>query len=75
MIRICSINLKEENNDTKISYNVRTDKLTETNFTIIGLMLDEKNNEVISKVNQSAEQVQINANKISLKRKRNCFNK
>lgn len=48
MIRICSINLKEENNDTKISYNVRTDKLTETNFTIIGLMLDEKNNEVIS---------------------------
>lgn len=28
-------------------------------------------NEVISKINQSAEQIQINANKISLKRKRN----
>lgn len=32
-------------------------------------------NEVISKINQSAEQIQINANKISLERKRNKFNK
>lgn len=33
------------------------------------------NNEIISKINQSAESVQINANKISLKRKRNKFNR
>ena len=32
-------------------------------------------NEIISKINQSAEQIQINANKISLERKRNKFNK
>ena len=32
-------------------------------------------NEVISKINQSAEQIQISANKISLERKRNKFNK
>lgn len=32
-------------------------------------------NEIISKINQSAERVQISANKISLKRKRNKFNK
>lgn len=32
------------------------------------------NNEVISKINQSAEQIQINANKISLARKTNKFN-
>ena len=31
--------------------------------------------EIISKINQSAEQIQINANKISLERKRNKFNK
>ncbi len=31
--------------------------------------------EIISKINQSAEQVQINADKISLERKRNKFNK
>ena len=33
------------------------------------------NNEIISKINQSAEQVQINANKISLSRKRNKHDK
>lgn len=33
------------------------------------------NDEVISKINQSAEQIQINANKISLARKTNKFNK
>lgn len=33
------------------------------------------NNEIISKINQSAEEVQIDADKISLKRKRNKFNK
>ncbi len=32
------------------------------------------NNEVISKINQSAEKIQINANKISLERKRNQSN-
>ena len=32
------------------------------------------NNEIISKINQSAEQIQINANKISLARKTNKFN-
>lgn len=32
-------------------------------------------NEIVSKINQSAEQVQIEANKISLKRKRNKFNR
>lgn len=32
-------------------------------------------NEVISKINQSAEQIQIDADKISLERKRNQFNK
>ena len=33
------------------------------------------NNEIISKINQSAESIQIDANKISLKRKNNKFNK
>lgn len=33
------------------------------------------NDEIISKINQSAEQIQINANKISLARKRNKLNK
>lgn len=32
------------------------------------------NNEIISKINQSAEEIQINANKISLERKRNQSN-
>ena len=32
-------------------------------------------NEVISKINQSAEQIQIEANKISLKRKKHQFNR
>ena len=31
--------------------------------------------EIISKINQSAEKIQINANKVSLERKRNKFNK
>ena len=33
------------------------------------------NNEIISKINQSAESIQIDADKISLKRKRNKFNR
>lgn len=33
------------------------------------------NDEIISKINQSAESIQINANKVSLERKRNKFNK
>ena len=32
-------------------------------------------NEIISKINQSAEQIQINANKVSLERKRNKFDR
>lgn len=43
----------------------------------INLVVSKKvgNDEIISKINQSAEEVQIDANKISLKRKRNKFNK
>lgn len=45
-----------------------TDNITSTVSKKVG------NNEIISKINQSAEAVQINANKISLKRERNKLN-
>ncbi len=48
MIRIGSINLKTEDNDTKINHNVRTNKLSIANFTVVGILLNEPNNEVIS---------------------------
>ena len=52
-----------------------TSSITQT-ATEINLEVSKKvdENEVISKINQSAEQIQIEADKISLKRKRNKFN-
>lgn len=48
MIRICSINLKTEDNDTKINHNIRTNKLAKANYTVVGILLNEPNNEIIS---------------------------
>lgn len=58
---------------TKVEMNSKIEQTAES----INLEVSKKvgNDEVISSINQSAEQVQINANKISLERKRNKFNK
>lgn len=56
---------KNELNITKSEIKQTTDNITSTVSKKIG------ENEIISKINQSAEQVQIDAEKISLQRKRN----
>lgn len=60
---------KNELSTAKSEIKQTTDGITSTVSKKVG------NNEIISKINQSAESVQINADKISLKRKRNKFNK
>ena len=56
---------KGELSTTKSEIKQTTDSITSTVSKKVG------NNEIISKINQSAETIQIDANKISLKRKRN----
>ena len=58
---------------TKVEMNTKIEQTAEE----INLEVSKKvgNNEVISKINQSSEQVQINANKISLQRKTNKSNR
>ena len=58
---------------TKVEMNSSIKQTADT----INLEVSKKvdNNEIISKINQSAEQIQINADKISLERKRNQLNK
>lgn len=60
---------KGELNTAKSEIKQTTDSITSTVSKKVG------NDEIISKINQSAEAVQINANKISLKRKRDKLNK
>ncbi len=56
---------KNELSTAKTEIKQTTDSITSTVSKKVG------NNEIISRINQSAEKIQINANKISLKRKRN----
>ena len=58
---------------TKVEMNSSIKQTADT----INLEVSKKvdNNEIISKINQSAEQIQIDADKISLERKRNQLNK
>lgn len=60
---------KNELNTAKTEIKQTTDAITSTVSKKVG------NDEIISKINQSAESVAIDANKISLKRKRNRLNK
>lgn len=60
---------KDELNTAKSEIKQTTDSITSTVSKKVG------NDEIISKINQSAEKVQIDANKISLARKRSKFNK
>lgn len=60
---------KGELNTAKSEIKQTTDNITSSVSKKVG------NNEIISKINQSAEKIQIDADKISLKRKRNRFNK
>ncbi len=60
---------KDELNTAKSEIKQTTDSITSTVSKKVG------NDEIISKINQSAEKVQINANKISLARKRSRFNR
>ena len=48
MIRICSVNYSQDNYDIKLIHNIKIGRLDESGFTVVGLMLNEKNNEVIS---------------------------
>lgn len=59
---------KNELSTAKSEIKQTTDSITRTVSKKVG------NNEIISKINQSAETVKVNANKISLARKRNKFN-
>ena len=63
------VNKKFENYSTTAEMNAQIEITAEE----INSEVSKKvgNDEVISKINQSAEQIQINANKISLERKRN----
>ena len=58
---------------TKVEMNSSITQTAEEINLEVSKKVDE--NEVISKINQSAEQIQINANKISLERKRNKSNR
>ena len=60
---------KEELTTTKSEIKQTTDNITSTVSKKVG------NDEIISKINQSSEAVTIDANKISLKRKRNKSNR
>ena len=60
---------KQELTTAKAEIKQTTDSITSTVSKKVG------NNEVISKINQSSETVTIDANKISLKRKNNKFNR
>lgn len=60
---------KEELTTAKSEIKQTTDSITSTVSKKVG------NDEIISKINQSSEKVTIDANKISLKRKNNKFNK
>ena len=60
---------KGELNTAKSEIKQTTDSISSTVSKKVG------NDEIISKINQSAETVQIDANKISLKRKRDKFNR
>lgn len=57
---------------TKVEMNSSITQTAEEINLEVSKKVDE--NEIISKINQSAEQIQINADKISLERKRNKFN-
>lgn len=48
MIRICSVDIYEKNNDIKILHNIKSKALENVNFSVVGIMLSEKNNENIS---------------------------
>ena len=48
MIRICSAKTNENLNDITISHNIITDSFYKANFTVIGIMINEKD-ETISK--------------------------
>lgn len=58
---------------TKVDMKSSITQTAEEINSVVSKKVDE--NEVISKINQSAEQIQIEANKVSLKRKRNKFNR
>lgn len=60
---------KQELAITKTEIKQTTDNIASTVSKKVG------NDEIISKINQSSEKITIDANKISLKRKRNKFNK
>lgn len=60
---------KQELATTKTEIKQTTDNIASTVSKKVG------NDEIISKINQSSEKITIDANKISLKRKRNKFNK
>ena len=61
--------------ETKSNANSKYSEIKQTTDSISSTVSKKVgNNEIISKINQSAEQVQINANKISLARKSNRFN-
>ena len=48
MIRLSCVNLKEDRNDIRLIQNIRNDRLTKNNFTVVGIMLNDENNEIIS---------------------------
>ena len=48
MIRLSCVNLKEDRNDIRLIHNIRNDRLTKNNFTVVGIMLNDENNEIIS---------------------------
>lgn len=72
-VRLMAQNIYTSQFATKVEMNSAITQTAEEINLEVSKKVDE--NEVISKINQSAEQIQINANKISLARKTNKFNR
>lgn len=72
-VRLMAQNIYTSQFATKVEMNSAITQTAEEINLEVSKKVDE--DEVISKINQSAEQIQINANKISLERKRNKFNR
>ena len=52
MIRICSVNLNKQINDIIISHNVINDSLYKSNFTIVGIMIKDREKEISNQLKE-----------------------
>ena len=52
MIRLCSINLTKDIDDINVTYNIKTENLSKSIYTIVEIMLSEKDSDISNQLKE-----------------------